>query len=91
MFRFLLTRPSRDVTYRNHFHNVLCLFLLTRPSRDVTDFERVFAFSLGFLLTRPSRDVTIMHDLKNNTLHISTHTSLAGRDNTKYTMGTNVY
>ena len=58
-------------------------FLLTRPSRDVTA-ECKSGDSLGaFLLTRPSRDVTLPG--RNTTIYgantISTHTSLAGRDN----------
>ena len=56
---FLLTRPSRDVTYpariSKYFHRI---FLLTRPSRDVTFFNGRQYKRLQFLLTRPSRDVT---------------------------------
>ena len=33
---FLLTRPSRDVTFLDSDWNMVPLFLLTRPSRDVT-------------------------------------------------------
>ena len=33
-----------------------------------------------FLLTRPSRDVTHRHIVVTAMFHISTHTSLAGRD-----------
>ena len=34
--RFLLTRPSRDVTLRKRWNLKFPKFLLTRPSRDVT-------------------------------------------------------
>ena len=55
-------------------------FLLTRPSRDVTYFKRKRTNVRIFLLTRPSRDVTFLL-FSSPTYHvISTHTSLAGRD-----------
>ena len=38
---FLLTRPSRDVTFYNFIVMIPCVFLLTRPSRDVTCLQLV--------------------------------------------------
>ena len=55
-------------------------FLLTRPSRDVTLLTRLVNCSIAFLLTRPSRDVTPEALLPDSIEAISTHTSLAGRD-----------
>ena len=57
-FRFLLTRPSRDVTPRRSAVPGIPRFLLTRPSRDVTEYMYCKSCEPGFLLTRPSRDVT---------------------------------
>ena len=78
---FLLTRPSRDVTRCPDAHGHIGFrFLLTRPSRDVTARGRCCDRNHGFLLTRPSRDVTHRSGPFLWMLHISTHTSLAGRD-----------
>ena len=80
MSAFLLTRPLRDVTGK-YTHQVRShTFLLTRPLRDVTSsFFACTAFKL-FLLTRPLRDVTVLQLHTTNTLDISTHTPLTGRD-----------
>ena len=59
---------------------VLHKFLLTRPSRDVTRIASHSFCVMGFLLTRPSRDVTNPTLLLPLLTVISTHTSLAGRD-----------
>ena len=56
------------------------IFLLTRPSRDVTFLTNGGMRDDQFLLTRPSRDVTPLPFLTLPSLIISTHTSLAGRD-----------
>ena len=57
---FLLTRPSRDVTYGMRLlHSQHLQFLLTRPSRDVTGTAVAYLELDTFLLTRPSRDVTV--------------------------------
>ena len=66
----------------SYFTFICSAFLLTRPSRDVTFHSIVQPpCYLLFLLTRPSRDVT--EEFLNGERHynISTHTSLAGRDN----------
>ena len=78
--RFLLTRPSRDVTAGHWVITASTKFLLTRPSRDVTGTDEDVVQSLEFLLTRPSRDVTIPIVNIWPWEKISTHTSLAGRD-----------
>ena len=59
---FLLTRPSRDVTFRVRLFLACLAFLLTRPSRDVTLIRCGTHGPQKFLLTRPSRDVTLMDD-----------------------------
>ncbi len=79
--RFLLTRPSRDVTrgipvVASGEHQ----FLLTRPSRDVTQSIENRNCRCEFLLTRPSRDVTTPYVYPITVGRISTHTPLAGRD-----------
>ena len=79
--KFLLTRPSRDVTnWTILFQRIHLEFLLTRPSRDVTDLYSTESGYSEFLLTRPSRDVTQVSELFQFGCSISTHTSLAGRD-----------
>ena len=57
-FKFLLTRPSRDVTVHHGKRSGTASFLLTRPSRDVTTPMLMMPFATSFLLPRPSRDVT---------------------------------
>ena len=61
--------------------DILRKFLLTRPSRDVTISPDTNSPILeAFLLTRPSRDVTIFLRSYHPSRRVSTHTSLAGRD-----------
>ena len=55
-------------------------FLLTRPLRDVTIIEANDYHIIGFLLTRPLRDVTAKISQHASLKQISTHTPLAGRD-----------
>ena len=57
-WKFLLTRPLRDVTCGIKHLLEHIQFLLTRPLRDVTVSLANFKFSWQFLLTRPLRDVT---------------------------------
>ena len=78
--RFLLTRPSRDVTEAMTLNVLTATFLLTRPSRDVTGSKRRCVPQIRFLLTRPSRDVTFIPRRIFAYYGISTHTPLAGRD-----------
>ena len=79
--RFLLTRPSRDVTSRQRSQYCSSRFLLTRPSRDVTG-SPFSPSCTGMISTHTSltgRDDTPPH-CRPRTGIISTHTSLTGRD-----------
>ena len=78
--KFLLKRPSRDVTPPQCHAWIFHGFLLTRPSRDVTASIGLLMSLDVFLLTRPSRDVTCAPSSQIFASTISTHTSLAGRD-----------
>ena len=79
--KFLLTRPSRDVTGIR-----FCISIRHRISthtplagRDVSTGAGT-GWIIQFLLTRPSRDVTLSNYGAERNRKISTHTPLAGRD-----------
>ena len=81
LFKFLLTRPSRDVTPSIRKHGAYMTIsthtpLAGRDRRGRTSRRR----PQTFLLTRPSRDVTTTVDDSSLIFKISTHTPLAGRD-----------
>ena len=77
---FLLTRPSRDVTWVAEEGFETELFLLTRPSRDVTFFWCCSkpCVSISTHTSLAGRDK--IAGTLNPASTISTHTSLAGRD-----------
>ena len=82
--KFLLTRPSRDVTPILSSDSFVILFLLTRPSRDVThvladDLPRFQISTHTSLAGRDSENFSSWQGLT-----ISTHTSLAGRDSAPF-------
>ena len=79
-FWFLLTRPLRGATLQWKLLMLLRLFLLTRPLRGATTLEVVSLWLIVFLLTRPLRGATITKISNRDSLVISTHTPLAGRD-----------
>ena len=78
---FLLTRPSRDVTYSlSDAGNPTGISTHTPlAGRDFIHILRPLP-DIRFLLTRPSRDVTGLYMETSSFLLISTHTPLAGRD-----------
>ena len=83
--QFLLTRPLRDVTgMRGILSHLFIRFLLTRPLRDVTNAGMTDLAMKTFLLTRPLRDVTSSSLSITVLKTISTHTPLAGRDQSVY-------
>src|SRR5699024_5242888 len=78
---FLLTRPSRDVTFSQFLHAITSRkFLLTRPSRDVTCARPMLTvlFEISTHTSLAGRDFYSYFITPRN--GISTHTSLAGRD-----------
>ena len=77
---FLLTRPSRDVTFSESCASGFAAFLLTRPSRDVTsDFAWLtIATAISTHTSLAGRDGLAISCIFGSV--ISTHTSLAGRD-----------
>ena len=79
--KFLLTRPSRDVTSICDLFRIILRISTHTPlaGRDALSDAVLFDAS-EFLLTRPSRDVTQYEYTNSVTISISTHTPLAGRD-----------
>ena len=63
--------------------NRLCRFLLTRPLRGATHTRQNISINRKFLLTRPLRGATEIAVQICSSLMISTHTPLAGRDDTE--------
>ena len=82
--KFLLTRPSRDVTNESGIIYTAKTISTHTPlaGRDIA-FPLVHP-SMSFLLTRPSRDVTQKQRKLLSVMGISTHTPLAGRDLKKW-------
>ena len=82
---FLLTHPSRDVTDKmqnifriiDHFYSHI-----PRGMWRLHNWKGIW--KCRFLLTHPSRDVTSYCAIKSTSNKISTHTSLAGCDNTTF-------
>ena len=77
---FLLTHPVWDVTQENAQINGCYQFLLTHPVWDVTTLCPLLRNSTIFLLTHPVWDVTCFIALLIAYIHISTHTSRVGCD-----------
>ena len=78
--RFLLTRPSRDVTRNTGTGHKKIKFLLTRPSRDVTA-SLFCVFNASQISTHtPLAGRDHLSKVFYRLYNISTHTPLAGRD-----------
>ena len=79
--KFLLTRPSRDVTKMSPASSSIWSFLLTRPSRDVTYYPAgdVKNVNISTHTSLAGRDPATAKEFSEYE-YISTHTSLAGRD-----------
>ena len=77
----LLTRPLRDVTFRDPSISSCCRISTHTPlaGRDICP-SGIDTSMCPFLLTRPLRDVTVKNFTDADIMVISTHTPLAGRD-----------